>query len=171
MYLGNLKQKIKHLYSTNTTIRIILYIPVAIYSPTYIYFKRNIKESFFSYRYYHTIRVYHMNDLTIGLKKLGLKKTKFPHPIGIVIGIGVKIGQNCTVYQNVTIGAKNQEDADKGIYPKIGNNVIVGCNAVILGDVNIGNNVIIGAATIVNCDIPNDVTVVGNPCKVIRKNI
>lgn len=86
-----------------------------------------------------------------------------------MIGIGVQIGQNCTVFQNVTIGAKNQEDADNGIYPSIGDNVIIGCNAVIIGNIKIGDNVRIGASSLVNCNIPDNSTVVGNPCRIISK--
>jgi serine O-acetyltransferase len=108
-----------------------------------------------------------MNDLTIGIKELGRKRIEFPHPIGIVIGKHVQIGEKCIVYQNVTIGAKSPNDADNKKYPKIGNNVLIGTHTVIIGNITIGNNVVIGAATFVNKDIPDNVTVIGNPCRII----
>jgi serine O-acetyltransferase len=167
MSLLMLKKKIKALYEKQHIIRLFLYIPVSFYRKSIFVYKKRILEYYYSYIFYHSSRLYRLNDLTIGIKKLGEKKTIFPHPIGIVIGIGVRIGQNCTVYQNVTIGSRNQYDADNGIYPKIGNNVIIGCNSVIIGNINIGNNVTIGAATFVNCNIPDNSTVVGNPCRIV----
>jgi serine O-acetyltransferase len=109
-----------------------------------------------------------MNDLTIGIKELGRQGTFFPHPIGIVIGEYVKIGKKCTIYQNVTIGAKSQKDAINKKYPKIGNNVSISSHAIIIGNITIGNNVIIGAATLVNKDIPDNAVVIGNPFKILK---
>jgi len=167
--LFEMKQKLKSLYGNSKWAKLILFIPVSIYSSAIIFYKKKVLEAFYSYKFFKSIRLYRMNDLTIGIKKLGIQKTQFPHPIGIVIGIGVEIGKNCTVYQNVTIGAKSQKDADNGIYPKIGNNVTIGCNAVIIGNIEVGDNVKIGACTLVNCNIPHNVTVVGNPCRIIEK--
>lgn len=163
------KEKVKSWYEENYLLRKLLYLPVKVYSLVCIYYKIRILEPFFSYKYYGTLRVYRMNDLTIGIRKLGVKKTRFPHPIGMVVGIGVQIGDNCTIYQNVTIGTKTQFDADNGIYPKLGSNVIVGCNAVIMGNVNIGDNAIVGAGAVVNRDVPANCMAVGNPCKIILK--
>jgi serine acetyltransferase len=111
-----------------------------------------------------------MNDLTIGIRELGRKKTKFPHPIGIIIGQYVIIGRDCIIYQNVTIGTKSLEDAMNRKYPQIGNNVYIGANAVIIGNITIGNNVIIGAATFVNKNISDNAIVVGNPARIIGYN-
>jgi serine O-acetyltransferase len=109
-----------------------------------------------------------MNHLTIGIKKLGKKKIIFPHPIGIVIGQYVNIGEKCIIYQNVTIGAKSIKDSEDKKYPTIGNNVFIGSHAVIIGNIIIGDNVVIGAASFVNKDIPNNTVVVGNPFKIIK---
>ena len=87
-----------------------------------------------------------------------------PHPLGIVIGSGVKLGKNVTIYQNVTIGQKNW------LYPKIGNNVTIYAGAVIIGDINIGNNVIIGANAVVTKDIPDNSICAGVPAKIIKSN-
>ena len=72
------------------------------------------------------------------------------HPVGIVIGAGVDIGKNCTILQGVTLGAGNVLDSKtKDLYPKLGDNVIVGANSSILGSVVIGDDVKIGAHCIV----------------------
>lgn len=163
----SLKSNLRKRYETNDTIKTILFIPVSIYRWFAIHIRKPVQEYFYAYKYYKSLCLYKLNHLTIGIKKLGEKNTKFPHPIGIVIGLNVVIGENCTVYQNVTIGAKSEHDAGNGIYPQIGNNVTIGCNSVIIGDIKIGDNVKVGASTLVNRDIPNNATVVGNPCRII----
>lgn len=90
---------------------------------------------------------------------------KMPHPVGIVIGDGVIICNDVCIYQNVTIGQKNN------IYPKIGNNVTIYAGAVIIGNVKVGNNVIIGANSVVTHDIPDGCVVAGVPAKIIKRNV
>lgn len=92
-----------------------------------------------------------------------LSKIKFPHPIGIVIGEGVEIGKNCIIYQNVTIGQKNNK------YPKIGNNVTIYAGAIVIGDIVIGDNCVIGANAVVNKSFPKNSVIVGIPARKIGK--
>ena len=73
---------------------------------------------------------------------------------------------NFSCRQCTTIGIKSDEIA--GSYPTIGNNVTLGANVVIIGDINIGDNVIIGAGSVVVKDIPSNSIAVGNPAKVIK---
>ena len=97
--------------------------------------------------------------------KIG-KKVKFDHNgLGIVLHERAIIGDNCTILQNVTIGGKS------GIkkLPVIGNNVLIGAGAIIIGDVKIGDNSIIGAGAIVTKNIPDNSVAVGNPAKVIKQ--
>lgn len=107
-----------------------------------------------------------LNDITLDYRLLIDTDTKFPHPIGIVIGAGVKVGNNCKIYQHVTIGTKDGYPP----YPIIGDNVVVYAGASVIGDVKIGNNVIIGANSLVLSDIPDGVVIAGCPAKIIRKN-
>lgn len=93
-----------------------------------------------------------------------------PHPIGIVIGSGY-IGNNFTVYQNTTVGLRTalEYQASRSAYPALGDNVILSAGASILGPIKIGNNAIIGANAVVLKDVPDNATAVGVPARVIPK--
>lgn len=127
---------------------------------------KSILQIIQSLYYYQSIKIYLCNHFTIGIKELYRKRTKFPHPLGIVIGIKVKLGYDCTIYQNVTIGAKIKDDLVNAKYPKIGNNVTIYANAVIIGDISIGDNSVIGAGSVVLKDVPQNSIVFGNPSKI-----
>lgn len=90
-----------------------------------------------------------------------------PHSIGIVIGHEVIIGENCEIFQNVTIGS-NRKKRNGRFMPIIGNNVSIGSGAVVVGAIRIGNNVTIGANSYVDRDVPDNVVVAGCPAKIIR---
>lgn len=87
--------------------------------------------------------------------------------IGIVIHSRAVIGCNCLIGQNVTIGGKS------GWYevPVIGDNVHISAGARVLGPIRIGNNVIIGANAVVVKDVPDNCIVAGIPAKIIKENI
>lgn len=78
-----------------------------------------------------------------------------------------KIGKNFSFRQNTTIG--NKIDGRNDLVPTIGDNVFVGANVCIIGDVLIGNNVIIGAGCVVTKNIPDNAVVVGNPMRIIKR--
>jgi serine O-acetyltransferase len=75
-----------------------------------------------------------------------------------------KIGANCWINQHVTIGYTNDHDC-----PTLGDNVRVGCGAIILGDVYVGNNVLVGANALVLTDLPSDCRVLGMPGRIVRQ--
>lgn len=118
--------------------------------------------------FYQTFKLYTSNHLTIGIYNLYKAKTKFPHPVGIVIGMKVKMGMNCEIYQNVTIGTKETADFKNGKYPEIGNNVIIYPNSLIIGNIKIGDNSIIGAGSVVLSDVPPNSVFAGNPAKFLK---
>lgn len=95
--------------------------------------------------------------------------TRFEHHgLGCVVHGKAVIGDNCRIYQNVTIGAKwPKKKGHKDGVPTIGNNVQVGAGAVILGPIHIGNNVSIGANAVVIQDVPDNSICVGVPARVI----
>lgn len=86
---------------------------------------------------------------------------KFGHPIGIVIGSNVTINEDCTVYQNVTLGANFMKNNDM---PNLKKGVIVGVGAKIIGGVTVGNNVVVGANAVVTKNIPDNSIVTGVNC-------
>ncbi|QIK52864.1 serine acetyltransferase [Dysgonomonas sp. HDW5B] len=133
----------------------------------YFAFQRYIhipKELYYSFKYYLSFKPVRSCDITRGMRYLGKKRTVLPHPVGIVIGEGVSLGDDCRIFQNVTIGVKSTKE---NIYPTIGDNVIISANAVIIGNIHIGNNVTIGAGSIVLSDVPNNAVVAGNPARII----
>ena len=85
-----------------------------------------------------------------------------PHPNGVVIHPAARIGVNCLIFQQVTIGA-----TEKGI-PELGGHVDVGAGAKVIGPVHIGNHVKIGANSVVTIDVPDHATVVGIPARIVR---
>ena len=95
----------------------------------------------------------------------------FPHGIyGIFISQGAQIGDNCTIFHQVTIGSNTLPDSKYFGSPKIGKNVYIGAGAKIIGNVTIGDNVRIGANAVVTKDIPDNATVVQASPRIILHN-
>jgi len=89
------------------------------------------------------------------------------HGSGVVIGETAEIGDNVTIYAEVVLGGTSDEAIKR--HPTIGNNVVIGTGAKLLGPINIGNNVKIGANSVVIDDIPDNSVIVGVPGKVISR--
>ena len=97
------------------------------------------------------------------------------HGLGIVIGETTEIGENVTIYQGVTLGGimpsvESDLQRNQKRHPTIGNNVIIGSGAQILGPINVGDNARIGANSVVSKDVPSDVTVAGIPAREFAKS-
>ena len=90
--------------------------------------------------------------------KIG-KNLFIDHGMGVVIGETAEIGDNCTIYQGVTLGGTGKEHNKR--HPTLKDNVVVGAGAKVLGNITVGNNVKIGANSVVLKDVPDDCTVVG----------
>ena len=84
-----------------------------------------------------------------------------PHPNGVVIAPEAVIGVNCIIFQQVTIGTAS------GGYPTLGDDILVGAGAKILGAVKVGTGARIGANAVVLCDVPPGSTATGVPAKII----
>lgn len=90
------------------------------------------------------------------------------HATGVVIGETTIIHDNVSIFQGVTLGGVST--SKKKRHPTIGNNVTIGANASVLGDITIGDNVKIGAGSVVVKDVPPNTTVVGIPGRVVKRN-
>jgi serine O-acetyltransferase len=92
-----------------------------------------------------------------------------PHTVGTIIGASA-IGRNAVIFQGVTLGSKT---IDIGYHqdqrPSIGENVVIGSGAKVLGGIVIGNNVTIGANAVVTKSLPDNVVAVGIPSRIIRE--
>lgn len=89
------------------------------------------------------------------------------HGAGVVIGETTIIGDDCTLFQGVTLGGTGKEKGKR--HPTLGNNVVVGAGAKILGNIEIGDGVRVGAGSVIVKSIPPDCTVVGIPGRIVRR--
>lgn len=89
------------------------------------------------------------------------------HGMGVVIGETTIIGNDCTIYQCVTLGGTGKETGKR--HPTLGNNVMVGSGAKILGPFKVGDNAKIAAGAVVLSEVPADCTAVGIPARVVRR--
>ncbi len=90
------------------------------------------------------------------------------HGMGVVIGETAIIGDYCLIYQGVTLGGTGKELGKR--HPTLGENVVIGGGAKVLGNIQIGNDVRIGAGSVVLRDVPSNCTVVGIPGRVIYRS-
>ncbi len=88
------------------------------------------------------------------------------HGMGVVIGETSEIGDGVLIYQNVTLGGTGKEQGKR--HPTIGNHVVIGTGAKVLGNIVVGNNVKIGAGSVVVKPVPDNSTVVGVPGRIVR---
>ncbi len=87
------------------------------------------------------------------------------HATGLVVGETAVVGDNCSFLHAVTLGGSGKETGDR--HPKIGNNVMIGAGAKVLGNINVGNCSRIAAGSVVLQDVPNNTTVAGVPARVV----
>ena len=111
------------------------------------------------------------------LKKTGIeihpgatigKNLFIDHGSGVVIGETTEIGDNCTIYQGVTLGGTGKETGKR--HPTLGSNVMVGAGARVLGPFKVGNNSKIAANAVVLSEVPPDCTAVGVPARIVKRD-
>jgi len=90
--------------------------------------------------------------------------------MGIFISGGAKIGRNCVIFQQVTVGSNTLIDSKSLGAPSVGNNCYIGAGAKIIGNVTIGNNVRIGANAVVVSDVPDNAVVITTQQKIIKRD-
>jgi len=102
--------------------------------------------------------------------KIG-KRLFIDHGIGVVIGETAEIGDDCTLYQGVTLGGTRPsvDQAGQKRHPTLGNNVIVSSGAQVLGPFKVGDGARIGAAAVVLREVPEGATMVGNPARQVTR--
>jgi len=127
-------------------------------------------------RYFLGRFVSHIGRVVTGIEihpgaKIG-RRLFIDHGMGVVIGETAEIGDNCTLYDGVTLGGTRptKDQTGRKRHPTIGNNVIVGAGAKVLGPLKVGDGARIGAAAVVLKEVPPGATMVGNPARqVVRR--
>jgi len=99
--------------------------------------------------------------------KLG-KGLFIDHGMGVIIGETTEIGDNCTIYQGVTLGGTGKDIGKR--HPTIGNNVLIGAGAKVLGPFKVGDNSKIAANAVVLSEVPENCTCVGVPARIVKIN-
>ena len=99
------------------------------------------------------------------------KRLFIDHGIGVVIGETAEIGDDCTIYQGVTLGGTrpSKDQTGRKRHPTIGNNVIISSNAQVLGPFKVGDGATIGAAAVVLREVPPGAIMVGNPARQLTR--
>ena len=98
--------------------------------------------------------------------KIG-KRLVIDHGMGIVIGETAEVGDDCLIYHGVTLGGTGKDTGKR--HPTIGNNVLIGTGAKVLGPFRVGDNSRIAAGSVVLSEVPPDCTAVGVPAHIVRR--
>lgn len=90
------------------------------------------------------------------------------HSSGVVIGAGVRAGARCRVHQGVTLGEPGLGEPGRAGFPTLGDDVLLGAHAVVLGARRVGDGAVVGANSVVTADVPAHAIVAGSPARVVR---
>ena len=119
----------------------------------------------------HRARLWHLINLRFTGGELGPSAVVgpgllAPHPLGLVIGAGTRIGANCTIHPHVVFGQRRPGEPGQG-FPAIGDGCAIGANAVLLGAITLGDRVTVAAGAVVLDDVPDGCLVVGVPARIV----
>jgi serine O-acetyltransferase len=169
---GTIKQDVRNVFERDPAAKSILEV-VLCYPGFHSILMHRVAHFFYRHKLLLIARIIsQINRFITGIEihpgaKIG-KGFFIDHGMGIVIGETTEIGDNVTLYQGVTLGGTGKEKGKR--HPTIGNNVVVGCGAKVLGPVNIGDYAKIGAGAVVLKDVPPHSTVVGIPGKAVVRD-
>lgn len=141
------------------------------YSGLHAIWSHRIAHTFYNRGWFTLARIIsQMNRFFTGIEihpgaRIG-KRLFIDHGMGVVIGETCEIGDDVVIYQGVTLGGSGKEKGKR--HPSIGNNVVIGSGAKILGSFKVGDQCNIGANSVVLREVPDGSTVVGIPGKVVR---
>ena len=148
-------------------------IEVILYPSFWAVINHRIAHSFYKKKHFFIARA--ISQISRGLTGIEIhpgaqigKRFFIDHGMGVVIGETAEIGDNVMLYHGVTLGGTGKDKIKR--HPTVGDNVLIGAETIILGPINIGSNTKIGAGSVVLEDIPANVTAVGSPTKIVRKD-
>lgn len=143
------------------------------YSGLHAIWSHRIAHFFYRHRWYTTARIIsQVSRFFTGIEihpgaRIG-KRLFIDHGMGVVIGETCEIGDDVVIYQGVTLGGSGKEKGKR--HPTVGNNVVIGSGAKVLGSFKIGDQANIGANSVVLKEVPAGSTVVGIPGRVVRQH-
>lgn len=164
----NIKEDIQTIFIKDPAAKNIFEV-IFCYPGLHAIWSHRIAHWFYQKKKYTIARI--ISHITRGLTGIEIhpgaiigKKFFIDHGMGVVIGETTEIGNDVLIYQGVVLGGTSLEKKKR--HPTLGNGVIVGAGAIVLGAINIGNNARIGAGSVVINDIPDNATAIGIPAKV-----
>lgn len=150
-------------------------IEVILYSSFWAMVFHRIAHRLYNHRLFFLARIIsQFSRLLTGIEihpgaKIG-KDVFIDHGMGVVIGETTIIGDDCLLYQGVTLGGVGTGEHTCKRHPTLHNNVMISAGAKIIGDITIGDNSIVGANSVVLKDVPPNCTVVGVPGMIVKEN-
>ena len=168
--MGSFKEYMDSIKLRDPAVRNSLEI-VLLYSGVHAVFNHRIAHFYYNHKLFFLARMTsQLSRFLTGIEihpgaKIG-KRLFIDHGSGVIIGETTEIGDDCTIFQGVTLGGTGKDHGKR--HPTLGNNISVGSGARILGPVTIGDNTKIAANAVVLNDVPADCTVVGIPAEIVR---
>lgn len=165
---GRIKEDINTVFKKDPAARSVIEVLLC-YPGLHAIWLHRIAHWFYKKKLYLIARlISHINRFLTGIEihpgaKIG-RRLFIDHGMGVVIGETAEIGDDVLIYQGVVLGGVSLSKGKR--HPTIGNNVVIGAGAIVLGNIKIGDNARIGAGSVVLKDVPSGATVVGVPARV-----
>jgi len=167
----SIKEEIRTIFQRDPAARTVLEI-IFCYPGFHALLFHRVASALWRNRFYFSARfISHISRFLTGIEihpgaKIG-KRFFIDHGLGVVIGETTEIGDDVTIYQGVTLGGTSTKKVKR--HPTIGNRVVIGAGAKILGNITIGDDSRIGSGSVIVKDVPSDSTVVGIPGKIVKR--